>query len=83
MKDHVPAISYFPSSDEQQWYPAVMIGATAIGARVIEQRQIRAARDLLALIAHDDYSLYMMNFYEDGLQRFGSDWGYADIVRFW
>jgi predicted O-methyltransferase YrrM len=80
MKDHVPAISYLASSAEQAWYPPVMIGAAAIGARVVETKQVQAAGDFLAQLESDEYSQYLLKFYEEGLLRFGGNWGYADII---
>jgi predicted O-methyltransferase YrrM len=80
MKDRVPTISYSPSSADQEWYPPVMIGAAAIGARVVAVQQIQAGRDLLSLLEPDEYCQYLLKFYDEGLRRFGASWGYADII---
>jgi predicted O-methyltransferase YrrM len=78
--NRVPAICYQERQDEEAWYPPSMVGASAISARITETRQIDAAIDLLSLLEGEAYRSYLINFYKEGLRRFGPGWGYADIV---
>jgi predicted O-methyltransferase YrrM len=67
---------------ETEWYPPVMLGAQAIGADLTGNctRYIGMALDLLRRLDPDAYAHYVIDFYKNGLERFGDKWGYADIV---
>lgn len=76
------AIMHPVAEGATDWYPGPMIGAQAI-ARQICERESAAVRKALALLERlekDDYSRFMINYYRDGLERFGDHWGYADLV---
>lgn len=86
---HLPA--YFETSEcvsticyrgdgDKEWYPPLMIGAEAIAEHVLSSRQVERAVELLSQLEPDGYSDYMLGFYRAGLERFGEDWRYADIV---
>lgn len=80
MSEHVASLCHLAPAGATQWYPPVMIGAPALGERVLEPSQVEAARDLLLRLDVDDYAAFMTRFYEDGLARFGAGWRFADIV---
>jgi predicted O-methyltransferase YrrM len=57
-----------------------MIGADTIAARLFDQRFIEAAITLMGRLTPDDYTSFLIEYYTDGLRRFGATWRYADIV---
>lgn len=65
-----------------EWYPPVMIGATAIGRQIANdcKRYLTMADRLLKQLEPDEYINYLQEYYREGLERFGKDWGYIDIV---
>lgn len=65
-----------------EWYPPVMLGAEALGHTLVRDCRgyVEKARALLEQLDADEYTEYLAQFYQDGLQRFGDDWGYVDIV---
>lgn len=65
-----------------EWYPPVMVGASSIG-NVIERdcrRYLEQATELLGRLDPDEYILFLKDYYKLGLERYGDDWGYVDIV---
>ena len=79
--NEVPVFAFTTPQGMTDWYPGPMIGAEAIGRQITATAKYpKEARDLLGLLAPDAYSDYMRLCYEDGLKRFGDDWGYADLV---
>jgi predicted O-methyltransferase YrrM len=80
-KNKVAALRLDVAEGAVDWYPGPMIGAQSIaGGFATSPRQIELARDLLQRLSPDDYSLYMQNYYTEGLKRFGDSWNYADLV---
>jgi predicted O-methyltransferase YrrM len=57
-----------------------MVGREALRRRLTAAEYVTAAINLLERIAPDDYTSYLLDYYREGLKRFGSDWGYSDIV---
>jgi len=57
-----------------------MIGTETILARVFSQRSIGRAMDLLRTLTPDAYSSFLIQYFSEGVRRFGADWRYADIV---
>jgi predicted O-methyltransferase YrrM len=82
MRAAVKALSFNSPPGETDYYPGPMLGAEALGARIVEEgsRYVRAAQALLARLSPDDYLRYVLRYYETGLERFGQRWAYADIV---
>ena len=73
----------FPVRDgETDFYAGPMIGAEALAARFTENGSgaVRAAHSLLERLSPDDYTRYLLRYYETGLANFGEGWPYADIV---
>lgn len=80
MTESAPGLVHTPAAGMTNWYPPAMIGATAISNKILRPDTVAKAGSLLATLTPDDYSIFLQNFYTDGLRRFGKDWGYADIV---
>lgn len=76
----VAAVSHVTDPGKTQWYPPIMIGADTIAARLFDRRFIEAAIKLVKRLSPDDYTSFLIEYYADGLHRFGSGWRYADIV---
>ena len=75
-----PAVSHVVPCGMPQWYPPIMIGAETIAANLFDKRFIEKAIDLVKRLTPDDYTAFLIEFYADGLRRFGPSWRYADIV---
>lgn len=80
MNETARGLVHAPAAGMANWYPSVMIGAAALGNQILRPEPVAEANSLLASLTPDDYSIYLQNFYADGLRRFGKDWGYGDIV---
>ncbi len=78
----VKALSFRSEQGESEYYPGPMVGAEALSARIVDSgpRYVRAAHALLRRLSPDDYLRYVVRYYETGLERFGNDWIFADIV---
>jgi predicted O-methyltransferase YrrM len=76
----VASISHEVSPGQTQWYPPVLIGADTIATRLFGQRYVDRAIELMRALTPDEYTSFLISFFSDGLQRFGTDWRYADIV---
>ena len=78
----VPALMHSVAPAATDWYPGPMIGAQAIGRKICETGagNVHKALALLERLEKDDYSRFMIDYYRDGLERFGDTWGYADLV---
>ena len=65
-----------------EWYPPVMVGADAIGKAITRDCRgyLEEATTLLGRLEPDEYVLYLKDYYKLGLERYGDDWGYIDIV---
>jgi predicted O-methyltransferase YrrM len=77
---NVASVSYVVNPGQTQWYPPVQIGADTIVARLFGEAYIRGAIELMRALTPDDYTSFLVNYFSEGLQRFGSGWRYADIV---
>jgi predicted O-methyltransferase YrrM len=76
----VQAVSHIVPSDQTQWYPPVLIGARTVEARLFSQNYVERAIDLMRRLTPDAYTTFLVEFFSDGLSRFGGQWRYADIV---
>ncbi len=67
---------------ETEWYPPVMIGAGAVGSTIATdcKRYLAMAEGLLRQLEPDEYVEYLRKYYKLGIEKFGDDWGYVDIV---
>ena len=80
--ERVDAVTFRGAQSKVQWYPAPLVGAQTLARMIVEspEHYVAGARDLLRELSPDDYGTYMIQFYEAGLSRYGSRWGYADLV---
>ena len=78
--EYVPAVTYRDKDRATQWYPSLMIGRETLHRRLTGPTYVTAAIDLLQRLEPDEYAHYLLQYYREGLRRFGNDWGYADIV---
>jgi predicted O-methyltransferase YrrM len=62
------------------WYSPLMISAAMVGRDAQGRRQIEAAQQLMERLTPDEYSEFMVQFYAEGLRRFGDAWSFADLV---
>jgi len=78
----VPALNHPVAPGATDWYPGPMIGAVALGREIAASGagNVGKALALLERLEKDDYSLFMIDYYRDGLARFGEAWGYADLI---
>jgi predicted O-methyltransferase YrrM len=78
----VPAICCHVPGFETQWYPEPLVGAPTLANFIVEApyRYIPMAVQLLRELTPDEYARYTIEFYEEGLRRYGGRWNYADIV---
>ena len=81
MKSAVKQLAFEPAAGEIDFYPGPMIGAEAIGEKIVgDSHYVRAALDLMRQLSPDDYLKYLIRYFETGIERFGDRWGYADII---
>jgi hypothetical protein len=76
----VKAVSHIVPSGQTQWYPPVLIGARTIEAHLFSQNYVERGIELMRRLTPDDYTAFLIQFFSDGLSRFGRNWRYADIV---
>jgi predicted O-methyltransferase YrrM len=76
----VKAVSHVVPSGQTQWYPPVLIGAQTVEAHLFSQNYIERGIELMHRLTPDDYTAFLIQFFSDGLSRFGRNWRYADIV---
>jgi predicted O-methyltransferase YrrM len=76
----VATVSCTINADQSGWYPPVMVGAEFVRERLFGRGYIEAAISLTRRLTPDEYTSFLLEYYADGLRRFGSTWHYADIV---
>lgn len=74
------AVCHPPQEGETAWYPLPLIGASTLADAVLDPQTLRQTVELMKSLTPDDYISYLIRFFEDGLQRFGDGWRYADIT---
>jgi predicted O-methyltransferase YrrM len=81
MKSVAAGLAFTPAAGEIDFYPGPMIGAEALGEKIVGMSHyVRMAHALMQSLSPDDYLRYLVRYFEAGLTRFGENWGYADIV---
>ena len=63
-----------------QWLEPVLLGRETLKSIILKPENIRETLDLLEKMPSDDYLEFLKDFYKKGLDTFGDDWVYADIV---
>lgn len=80
MVTHPTAVStttYFEK--ENQWYLPTLVGPTSFLSEVEGSKPVSDVKAVLENLARDSYMDFVLNFYKQGLERFGDKWVYADI----
>lgn len=62
------------------WYPPVLLGPTTVGEFATSSDCLYQVIQVLERLEPDDYVRYLLTYYRAGLERFGDNWYYADIV---
>ena len=79
MDQYVDAVCY-RTENGIQWYPPLMLSASALAESALGIEKINNALQLIQSLNLDDYCNYLVVYYQEGVKRFGSSWRYADIV---
>ena len=80
-KQRVDSICFKTPPGMIEWYPAPIVGGQSLGSLMVRDALYpRLERELLERLAPDAYADYMKLMLADGLERFGSNWVYADLV---
>ena len=66
--------------DTHQWLEPVLLGRETIKSIILRPANISESLKLLEKLPEDDYLNFLINFYKKGLNNFGENWVYADIV---
>jgi predicted O-methyltransferase YrrM len=77
---HFSAQTSFLAPDLGDWYPPVLIGPSTIGSKATDTSCLQEAIQIIRQLEPDDYVKYLLSYYRTGLERFGSNWKYADII---
>lgn len=72
--------SIFHGAGHGSWYHPVMVSAAVIGHAAESSATLRRAMEIVKHLEPDDYLRYLLEYYAQGLERFGPAWRYADIV---
>ena len=72
--------STFDSQGLGEWYSPVILAPSTAGSKALSSACLRQAMQILQQLEPDDYSRYLLGYYQAGLERFGDAWPYADIV---
>ncbi|MGI8960842.1 MAG: class I SAM-dependent methyltransferase [Bryobacteraceae bacterium] len=71
------ATTYFERGN--QWYLPALAGPATFLPKVARVETIREVFLVMEQLSPDKYMEFLLNFYREGLERFGDDWAYADI----
>jgi len=62
-----------------QWYDLPLLGPSTLLPHVSGALAVKEVIAVIKQLSRDKYLDFLLNFYEHGLERFGSDWVYADL----
>lgn len=79
MSDELRTTYLRKSPDGVAYYDPVMVGPETIRQASTDARTLREVVRVLTLLERDDYSAYLQDYYNSGLERFGDGWRYSDI----
>ena len=71
--------SIFWPTATRSWYAPVLLGPESVAEVATEQETLREVVSTLRLLERDDYSDYLLEYYQAGLEKFGANWRYTDI----
>lgn len=78
--DPAPRVAGTTVAGVEHWYEPVTLTAEMIGKRSSRPQTVRAVLELYRRLSPDDYVLALTRFYQHGIERYGEDWRYSDIV---
>lgn len=62
------------------WLAPVQIAASTVARLACDQHTIASVRDVMGRLSDDDYLVYLRAYYDHGLETFGANWDYADLL---
>jgi predicted O-methyltransferase YrrM len=65
-----------------QWLEPVQISARTIGTLASRTETKQSVLATMEELTEDDYLTYLKGYYRAGIDRFGADWDYADLLTF-
>src|SRR5690242_78811 len=75
-----PRVESTTVSGVEEWYYPVIVTANMIGRKAADPGTIRVILALYQILEEDEYIRTLKRYYQGGLERFGDDWEYADLV---
>ena len=63
-----------------QWLPPLQLSPRTVASAAAEATSVAGVLDVLGQLAPDDYLEFMVEYYRQGLARFGRHWGYMDLL---
>ena len=63
------------------WYAPVMLDPETIFCRARRPSTVNNVLSVLEALVPDSYSIYISAYLEEGLEKFGADWSYLDILN--
>lgn len=79
MKQNNRAVCFVDES-KTQWYPLLAASIPTIINKLFDVNYIKDGINLMKLLESDEYTKYLINYYSNGIEKFGKNWCYADIV---
>ena len=67
-------------SSTAQWYEPNLVGPRSLAHRCETGKVIKELRAFLDKLSSDNYLEFLKNFYQNGLEKYGDSWVYADIL---
>ena len=62
-----------------QWLEPVQLSASGILRLAVLPENVKSVRTILSKLTQDDLIRFMRGYYQQGLDKFGSCWGYVDL----
>jgi predicted O-methyltransferase YrrM len=63
------------------WYAPVMLDPETIFRRARQPSTVKKVLSVLEALRPDSYSVYISTYLREGLEKYGSDWSYLDILN--
>ncbi len=67
-------------TDLPDWFPSVLVSPSMIAKKAMTPATLEEVLQIMEKLTPDQFTVHMVKFYRDGLNRFGSDWMYADLI---
>ena len=75
-----PFFIYTTHKSETQWLEPVIVGKGSLRSKILSSENILESLEVLKKIPSDDYSKFLIGYYEKGIAKLDLDWQYADII---